>query len=181
MAFKVAQNLSALVVSTSGGITTSNPIALQSGYLLITPTAGAYVEIGSTNPGVSTSTSLFIPANTQTVVKVSRASHRVVGVTTGTTTTISLPEGTGSPFVVGDYVALTGIAPSGINTTYAAIAAVNNGISPSVTLTWDTSLQNVVTDPEGVLRKVIKVAAQDAYSGGINKIHITEVQIASQA
>jgi hypothetical protein len=181
MAFKVAQNLSALFVSASGGITTSNPIALQTGNLRITSTSASYIAIGSTQPGISTDTSLYLPANDPTVVKSPIASQRVVGITTGSTTIVSFPEGTGSPFTVGDYVELTGISPAGINTNYARVSSSNGGINPNVTITFNTSAQGPVTDPEGNLRKVIKIAAQDAYSGGTNKIHITEVQITSQA
>ena len=52
-----------------------------------------------------------MPVNTDEIIRLgTKSSQRVVGVTTGTTTIIDFPEGTGQmPFRVGDAVTLTGV------------------------------------------------------------------------
>ena len=95
-AYKIVQKISDL----STGISTSGPIALKSGYLRIVPETDAYIEVDS-NPGVSTSNSIWAKAGTELILKETVVSQRVVGVDTGATTTIYLPEGTFSSFSVG--------------------------------------------------------------------------------
>ena len=166
----------------TGAAVTSNPIALRSGFLRIVPEQDAYVEVAPT-PTISTSTSasIFIKAGTELVLKETAITQTIVGVTTGTTTIVTLPEGTFSDFSAGDIVELTGVVPSGINTTAATVASVNatnsagtGGFNRVITLTWNTSSQGPVTTPTGVLRRTTKVAA----FGASGKLHITEIQIA---
>jgi hypothetical protein len=177
-AYKIVQTIDALV--TSGGITTSAPISLKSGYLRIVPEAAAYVDVSAT-PGINTSTSVWIPAGSEFIWRENIGSQKVVGVATGTTTTITLPEGNFTEFSIGDYVELTGISPSGINTNFTSVASINSslnsvtgGFSRVLTLNWNTTSQGVVTNSVGEIRKVVKVAA----SAASGKVHITEVQIA---
>lgn len=182
-AFKIVQKIPSLTIGSAAGISTSGPIALKSGYLRIAPTQNTIVEIGPT-PGINTSTSFWVPANNEVILKESVRSHQTVGIITGTTTTVIFPEGTGSPFDVGDYVELTGISPSGINTNFALVSSVDKTTSYNgyhntrLTLNWNTSSQAAVTDAEGELRKVTKIAAYNDGSSS-NTIHITEVQVVS--
>ena len=69
---------------------------------------------------------LFQKNFTQKQIQESVCSQRVIGVTTGATTIVDFPEGTGSPVSQGDYVALTGMQPVGVNTTWAQVASVNS-------------------------------------------------------
>jgi hypothetical protein len=177
-AFKIVQTIDALV--TSGGVTTSAPIALKSGYLRIVPEENAYIDISAV-PGINTSTSVWVAAGQEFIWKENIGSQKVVGLSTGTTTSITLPEGQFTEFSVGDYVELTGISPSGINTNFTSVASVNTsldnstgGYSRVLTLNWNTASQGAVTDSIGEIRKVVKVAA----SAASGKVHITEVQIA---
>jgi hypothetical protein len=180
-AYRIVQKFTPLTLS--GAATTSGPIALKSGYLRIVPEQDAYIEVGAT-PTISTSTSasIFVKGGTELLLRETVISQRVVGITTGATTVIDLPEGTFSEFSPGDYIELTGISPSGINTTFASVASVDatndagtGGFNRKVTLTWDTSSQGgAITDSIGELRKVVKIAAY----GTSGKVHITEVQIA---
>lgn len=173
-AYKIVQNIDDL----SSGISTSGPIPVRSGYFRIVPETDAYISIGAT-VGVSTTNSIWVKGGTELLLRETVVSQRVVGVSTGATTTILLPEGTFSEFSVGDYVELTGISPSGINTNYASVASVdanaglNGGYSRKLTLNWDTSSQGVVSDSVGELRKVVKITASSS-----GTVHITEVQIA---
>ena len=167
----------------TGVAVTSGPIALKSGFLRIVPEQDAYVEVAPT-PTISTSTnaSIFVKAGTELILRDTPITQTVVGVTTGTTTVVTLPEGTFSDFSAGDIVELTGIVPAGINTTAATVASVDatnragaGGFNRVITLTWNTSSQGApITTSTGVLRRTTKVAAYGA--GG--KLHITEIQIA---
>lgn len=180
-AYKIVQKITPLTMT--GAAVTSNPIALRSGFLRIVPEQDAYVEVSPT-PTISTTTnaSIFVKAGTELILRDTPTTQTVIGVTTGTTTVVTLPEGTFSDFSAGDVVELTGIVPSGINTTAASISSVdttNNagigGFNRIITLTWNTSGQGApITTSTGVLRRVTKVAAY----GASGKLHITEVQIA---
>lgn len=178
--YKIVQKITPLTMT--GVAVTSNPIALRSGFLRIVPEQDAYVEVAST-PTISTTTnaSIFVKAGTELVLKETAITQTIVGVTTGTTTIVTLPEGTFSDFSAGDIVELTGVVPSGINTTAATVASVNatnsagtGGFNRVITLTWNTSSQGPVTTSTGVLRRTTKVAAY----GASGKLHITEIQIA---
>jgi hypothetical protein len=165
--YKIVQKITPLTMT--GAAVTSNPIALRSGFLRIVPEQDAYASI-------------FVKAGTELVLKDTAVTQTVVGVTTGTTTVVTLPEGTFSDFSAGDIVELTGIVPAGINTTAATVASVDatndagtGGFNRVITLTWNTSSQGApITTSTGVLRRVTKVAAY----GASGKLHITEIQIA---
>lgn len=182
-AFKIVQKIPSLVIGSASGISTSNPISLKSGYLRIAPTQNTFVEVG-TNPGINTSTSFWVQANSEVVLKETVRSQPTVGIVTGTSTTVILPEGTSSTFNVGDYVELTGISTTGINTNWAQVTNVINpypysgSYAPQVVLNWNTSSRPPVVNGSGELRKVIKIAALND-SSSPNVIHITEVQVVS--
>ena len=172
-AFKVVQEITSL-----DGNATSDPISLKSGYLRVTPAGGdAFVSVGS-NPTATDNQSIFVPIDTPTVFKESVASIQTASVTNASgAIKFGFPSGTEAPFVVGDTVAVTGCAPSGINTTSASVTAVTgpdpiNGVqSGTVTLGYgDANL--TATDAVGEIRKVVKVAVR-----GTGKTHISEVQI----
>jgi len=180
-AYKIVQKITPLTMT--GAAVTSNPIALRSGFLRIVPEQDAYVEVAPT-PTISTTTnaSIFVKAGTELILRDTPTTQTIIGVTTGTTTVVTLPEGTFSDFSAGDIVELTGIVPAGINTTAATVASVDasnragtGGFNRVITLTWNTSSQGApITTSTGVLRRVTKVAAY----GASGKLHITEIQIA---
>ena len=68
--------------------------------------AGVHVAIG-TNPTATVDNFYVGVQDDQQISLGPVRSQRVVGVTTGTTTIIDFPEGTGSPFEIGDAVSLT--------------------------------------------------------------------------
>lgn len=185
MTFKVVQKVTAVDIASSGGISTSVPIAMKTGYIRVTPTQNSYIEVGP-NPGIDTSTSVFVPANNTIILKEEWGSKGFVGIITGATTTIIFPEGTGGGFRVGEVVAISGCSPSGVNTNFATVATVDDRMSydsyhnTRLTLNWNTSSVASVTDQEGELRKVTRVAAYNAGSAA-NKVHITEVQVNAYA
>jgi len=148
----------------------------------------AHVVVGTT-PTAAVS-DYYVPSGGTATLSIGRPkSQKVVGVTTGTTTIIDFPAGSGAPFEVGDTVQLTGIVPTGINTNSVAVASISNGsfssnsngdpgyFSTRLTLTWDTSGQGPVTTAEGELRDVFKVAAVGTASG----LYVQQVQISGDA
>ena len=185
MALKVIQKVAAIDIASPGGISTSAPIAMKTGYIRITPTQNSYIEVGP-NPGIDTTTSIYIPANQSLVLKEEWGSKGFVGILTGATTTIIFPEGTGGGFRVGEVVSISGCSPAGVNTNFATVVTVDDRTSydsyhsTRLTLDWNTSSIGVVTDQEGELRKVTKVAAYNAGSAA-SKVHITEVQVNAYA
>jgi len=182
-AYKIVQKLPSIVIGSASGISTTGPIPLKSGYLRIVPNGNAYVEVG-TNPGINTSTSIWVSANSELILKESVRSQPTVGIITGTTTTVIIPEGTSCAFDVGDYVELTGITTTGINTNFAEVVSVDNTTNYNgyyntrLTINWNTSSRPPVLDGKGELRKVTKIAAFND-SASPNTIHITEVQVVS--
>lgn len=181
-AYKIVQKLPFLEISSTSGITTSNPIPLKSGYFRILVEDDAYLEIDY-NPNVSTS-SFFVPAKNEIVLKERVLSQPIIGVTTGTSTILEIPSGTHCAFNVGDYIQLTGFSPSGVNTNFTQITSVSNAASydsdygTRMTVDLNTSSVGVVTNLNGEARKVVRVAALNA-GIGTNRIHITEVQVVS--
>jgi len=134
----------------------------------------------------------YVPSGGTATLSIGRPkSQKVVGVTTGATTIIDFPAGSGCPFEVGDKVQLTGIVPAGINdtTTGLPVLSIQNGsfssnsngdpgyFSTRLTLDYNTSSQGPVTDGEGELRDVFKVAAKGTASG----LYVQQVQISGDA
>ena len=67
---------------------------------------GAHVAVGT--DATATTSDYYVVKDVPASLNIFRpSSQRVVGITTGTTTTIEFPEGTGSPFGAGSSVAIT--------------------------------------------------------------------------
>jgi len=171
-ALKVTQKVAKLASTGKAG-----PIALKSGYLRFVVKADAYIEVGM-DPTVSTTNSLFVASGETVILKESVYSVPTVGVTNASAAIkFSVPDGMDSPFNVGDKVAVTGCAPSGINTTSATVSAVTGPDSvkgihgQQITLNYgDATL--AATDAAGEIRKVVYA---DVNCSG--NVHISEVQI----
>jgi hypothetical protein len=185
MTFKVIQKIPAIEIASVGGVSTSIPISMKTGYIRITPEQSAYIEVGP-NPGINTSTSIWVPGGESIIIKEEWGSKSFVGVQTGTTTTIIFADGTGGGFALGEYVSVSGVTPAGVNTNFTTVSAVDNRSSydsyygSKLSVNWNTTSQGPVTIPAGELRKVTKVAAYNAGTGS-NKIHITEIQVNAYA
>ena len=92
-------------IALTGTATTSTAFKVQSNVLRIVASgADAYVAIG-TDP-VATTTDFIVPSSEPESLAMLKMSQRVVGITTGTTTVLSAPEGTTMPFNLGDRVTL---------------------------------------------------------------------------
>jgi hypothetical protein len=182
MAVHKPVGLGSSVTITSGAATTSSALSVQTKALRVVATAGAFIGIG-TSPTAS-ATDYYIPSGGTATLALSPASQRVIGISTGTTTTIIFPEGTGSPFLVGDYVTLTSAGQSYYNFTHQPVTAVDtsSGVNGyySTRITVSTSTSGIVTafSADGDLRKSIKVSA---YGTGAGALYYQQVQIAGDA
>lgn len=169
MAIKVVQNVNR-ITATAGAATTSNPIALKSGYLRVsTGLTSVYVEIGS--EPVATTNSFNICPYGNEVLKERIARQRIAGITTGTSTVITFDENASNPFLLGDYVTIQNAQPAGINTEHKLITAITDG---SVTISHDSSsIVGVITVTNANLARSVKVSA--ITSSGSENISITEI------
>lgn len=142
-AFKIAQNIETVAVSSTG-ISTGSPIPLKTGYLRINSDENVYIDVSST-PTLSTS-SLWISAGDPIIIKETVTSQRVAGIQTGATTTIYLPQGTFCQFNIGDYVQVTGIGfTTDLETNFAEVLSIDTtqdydgGYTRKLILDYDTS------------------------------------------
>jgi hypothetical protein len=145
--------------------------------------ASAHVAIG-TEP-TATIGDYIILAGTSETLATSVASQRVVGITTGSTTIINFPEGTGSPFNVGDYVSFTSVGQPYYNFTHSPVISVDDSsgvggyYSTRVSIGTNTSGITTAFSSDGELRKSLKVAALT--TSGTGKIYVQQVQISGDA
>lgn len=173
-----------LSINATPSLTTS--FTVQSNVLRVTAVnAGAFVAIG-TNPTAAIS-DYYIPSGKSETLALTRASQRVVGITTGTTTTLDFPEGTQSPFVAGDYVSLTVTGQTYYNFVHVPVISVNNTSSYdgyySKRIVVDYNSSGIVTafasSSYADLKGSVRVSART--EGGSGTVYIQQVQTTGQA
>ena len=184
MALKIVQDIVTIGIN-SVGVTTSDPIALKSGYLRLTPNRDCHVAIG-TNPS-ATLNSFMIPAGQSEIIKERVARQKIAGITTGTSTVITFGENFGNPFIISEYAAIENASPAGINSSYSLITAVSQNPltgQSTVTLAFNSTAITGIAVTNATLARSIKVSGLSDGSvgatGGTGVIHISEVQITSQ-
>ena len=175
-------------IATTNSSAKTSAIKVTTNVLRITAlNTDAYVVVGG-EPTASLS-DYIIPANTSAGIGVTKASQRVVGVTTGTTTIITCPEGTQMPFVEGDRVTLTGANFAHYDTLikHAKVISVNTTSTFDgnfqTSITVDTNTAAITTSfsaPDATLRRSLKVSALSQGGTG-GSIHVQQVQITGQA
>ena len=171
---------STLTTSTSSVQTSA--ISQQSDNLrVVAETAGVYVNYGA-NP-TSTNENFYVPVGEGEDISLGPVqSQRVVGITTGTTTIIDFPEGTGCPFGPGDAVTLTA-NQSNFNFTHQLVQSVDNtaGVggffNTRMTVNYNSASVTDVFDAQqfAEIRKSIKVSV--ATESGTGKAYIQQVQV----
>lgn len=127
-------------ISTSSTAAATTSFSVQSDVLRIVALgANAFVAIG-TDP-TATLADYLIPSGTSATLALTKASQRVVGITTGTSTIITCPEGTQMPFGVGDRVTLSGanFNPYNILINHSKVLSVNTSSS------FDGNFQTSIT------------------------------------
>ena len=169
MAIKVVQNVNRITANVSTA-TTSNPIALKSGYLRVsTGLTSVYVEIDS--EPVATTNSFQIGPYGNEVLKERLARQKIAGITTGTTTIVSFSENAGNPFLVGDYVTIQNAQPAGINTEHKLVTQVLND---SLTISHNSSsIAGIITTTNANIARSVKVSVLAA--DGSQNVSITEI------
>jgi hypothetical protein len=166
-----------------GVASTSEPFSVKSDTLrVVAVTAGVFLKIDS--EPATTSSDYYVPANSSATLAITPASQRVVGVTTGSTTIIDFPDGTGSPFNTGDYVSLVVNNQEYYNFIHKEVLSVDNssGVGGyfSTRIVVDANTSGIVTafNNYGDLRKSLKVGTFGAGSG---TLYYQQVQISGDA
>ena len=169
MAIKVVQKVNRITANVSTA-TTSNPIALKSGYLRVsTGSTSIYVEIDS--EPVANINSFQIGPFGNEVLKERIARQKIAGITTGTTTIVSFSENAGNPFLVGDYVTIQNAEPAGINTEHKFVTQVFN--DSIVILHNSSSITGIITTTNANIARSVKVSVISA--SGSQDVSITEI------
>ena len=152
---------------------------------------GAHVAIGT--DASATTSDFYIVKNEPASINIFRpSSQRVVGITTGTTTLIDFPEGTGSPFAVGSRVDLTVTGQSYYDDVvgFATVSKVWSGSGRngyySTRITVDADTSGIVTayssDNYAELRNSFKVSAlaKGGAVTGKSTLYYQQVQITGE-
>jgi len=173
MAHQPVGSGASIALTTDTANTTSSGIAQQSDTLRVVlvgadAVQGAHVSIGT--DASATTASYYVAKNVPASISLSRpSSQRVIGITTGATTLIDFPEGTGSPFAVGSRVNLTVTDQSYYDDVvgFATVSKVFSGAGRngyySTRITVDADTSGIVTayssDNYSTLRNSFKISA----------------------
>jgi hypothetical protein len=171
-------------IATTGSSVKTDAIKVTSSVLRITAlNTDAYVAVGG-DPTASLN-DYVIPAGTSAGIAVTKASQKVIGITTGTTTVVTCPEGTQMPFGIGEFVSLEAsnisdaqylsdlahVVVASVDTT----ASYDGSFMTKVTLTKNTAgIVTSFTATDARLISSVKVAAISYSTGG--SIHVQPVQ-----
>ena len=152
---------------------------------------GAHVAIGT--DASATTSDFYVVKNEPASINIFRpSSQRVVGITTGTTTLIDFPEGTGSPFAVGSRVDLTVTGQSyyddvvGFATVSKVWDGANIGGHYSTRISVDANTSGIVTAYDSTnyaeLRNSFKVSAlsKGGAATGKSTLYYQQVQISGE-
>lgn len=163
---------------SAGTATTSSAFSVQSDVLrVVAINAPAHVVI-SGNPS-ATAADYYVPADSSATLALTKASNRVVGVTTGTSTIVTVPEGTQVPFGVGDFVTLSGSTYHDFE--HKEVLSVNTTASYDgyfqTRMTVDHDSSGIVTAFDNADATVIHSLKVSAFGGtGTGALHYQQVQ-----
>ncbi len=171
---------------TANSAAKTGPIAHKSDTLrLCAITKEAHVKVSFGADPTATASDFYIPVNTTASLSIGGPqANRVVGITTGATTIIDFPEGTGSPFGVGDAVTLSVPGQDYYDFEHKLVTNVDssagNGgyFSTRITVNSDTSgVATALSSQNAELRGSFKVSA---LADGAGKLYIQQVQITGE-
>ena len=178
-------------ITTGAASQQSIPISGKSTTIRVVATGqNTHVAIG-TEPTAAV-TDFVVPKDSAATLAFSNTSARIVSYTKGTTTILDFPEGTSSPFGVGDYVSLSCPANTDFNFTHKRVKTVYDKARTSQAYAGENyfgqriivehnsgSVSGTFNDPDATLRGSFKVAART--DSGSGKLYIQQVQIAGDA
>jgi hypothetical protein len=170
-------------ITTSGTASTTSAFVVQSDSIrIVALDENAFVKVNS--EPIATKADYLVVAGRPETLAMTKASQRVVGITTGATTIITCPEGTQMPFVVGDRVTLSAANDAEYTTaiSHAEVTAVNTTSSydgnfqTSITVNADTSgIVTAFAHRDSTLRRSFKVSA--ITEGGSGQLYVQQVQV----
>jgi hypothetical protein len=169
---------------TAGTATTSSAFSVQSSVLRVVAVGGdAFISVGG-NPS-ATINDYYVPTGGTATIALTKASNRVVGITTGATTIVTVPEGTQVPFGVGDFVTLTANGQSYYNFNHNEVLSIDtssgvNGYHQTrMTVNYNSS--GIVTAFSSQDASVILSNKVSARGVGAGTLYYQQVQISGQA
>jgi hypothetical protein len=169
---------------TAGTATTSSAFSVQSSVLRVVAVGGdAFISVGG-NPS-ATINDYYVPTGGTATIALTKASNRVVGITTGATTIVTVPEGTQVPFSVGDFVTLTANGQSYYNFNHNEVLSIDtssgvNGYHQTrMTVNYNSS--GIVTAFSSQDASVILSNKVSARGVGAGTLYYQQVQISGQA
>ena len=165
-----------------GTATISSTFSVQSSVLRVVAVGGAaHISVGATPS--ATVGDYYVPSGGTATLALTKASNRVVGVTTGATTIVSVPEGTQVPFGVGDYVTLSGSTYHNFNhaevLSVDTSAGVNGYFQTRMTVNYNSS--GIITAFSSADATVITSNKVSAYGAGSGTLYYQQVQISGDA
>ena len=173
-----------VTITTSGTSAQSAAQSHQTKYLrVVAKSNDAYVKVGG-DP-TATTADFYLVKDVPEVISTGQVrSQPVQKVTKGNPTIIDFQSGTGSQFVVGDYVTLTAPGQTSFAFAHKEVTAVNNTNNfdgyhgTRITVDTDTSGATGTWDEAKLgsdLRESFKVAARS--TGGAGAVKIQQVQV----
>ena len=168
---------------TTGTGSTRIQFAVQTDTVRVVPISqNVHVAIGTT--ATATTSDYFVPAGTPATLNLGRASSMgIADITKGETTVITLSEGMGNPFKVGDVLTISGVTGvTGFNTT-ANVISIQEArtigyaqFGAKLTVEHDSRVlnsDNAVTTAAEARRTLTVAARTDSGSG---KMYVQQVQ-----
>ena len=168
---------------TTGTSSTMVQFAVQTDTVRVVPISqNVHVAIGTT--AVATTSDYFVPSGTPATLNLGRASSMgIADITKGETTVITLSEGMGNPFQVGDVLTISGVTGvTGFNTT-ANVISIQEArtigyaqFGAKITVEHDSralNSDNAVTTAAEARRTLTVAARTDSGSG---KMYVQQVQ-----
>ena len=193
MALNPVGSGSSLTVSTDTAKVIANGIAQQSDTLKVTLVGasgleGAHIKVGEM-PTATTADFYLVKGETATLNIHRPASQRVIGITTGSTTIIQFPEGTGSPFGVGNSVSITATDQSYYDDIINGngVASVDNSAFGNGKIVVNADTSGIVTAYDSSnyaeLRNSFKVSALAKGGAATEKaaLYYQQVQVTGEA
>jgi hypothetical protein len=143
--------------------------------------AAAHIAVGGTPS--ATIADYFVPSGGTATLALTKASNRIVGVTTGTSTVLTCPEGTQLPFGVGDYVTLSGSTYHNFTSAEVLSVDTSSGVEglfqTRMTVNYNSSgILTAFSSPDASVVTANKVSA---YGVGAGTLYYQQVQLSGQA
>jgi hypothetical protein len=163
---------------SAGTATTSTAFSVQSNTIRVVAVgAAAHIAVGGT-PSATTA-DYFVPSGGTATLALTKASNRIVGVTTGTSTVLTCPEGTQLPFGVGDYVTLSGSTYHNFTSAEVLSVDTSSGVEGlfQTRMTVNYNSSGILTAFSSPYASVVTANKVSAYGVGAGTLYYQQVQL----